>query len=44
MLKRLSVYIGEYKQWVILAPTLVILEVLTTPPPWRETWRTSAES
>ncbi len=28
MLKRLSVYIGEYKQWVILAPTLVILEVL----------------
>ena len=28
MLKRLSVYIGEYKRWAILAPLLVILEVI----------------
>lgn len=28
MLKRLGVYIGEYKRWAVLAPILVILEVI----------------
>ncbi len=28
MVKRLSVYLGEYKKWAVLAPVLVILEVI----------------
>ena len=28
MIKKLSAYVGEYKRWMILAPMLVILEVM----------------